>query len=179
MAGSPGAWATCPANTDADWWAKMVTPALPPLPVYSQTIPPAGIEVVIGPLNVPPSAVLAWASVGQVAAVVDAGAVVAGAVVVAGAAVVVLIEAAVVAGDLAIEVVVELLLDEPQAASNTPTVKAPAMKRVRLAMVTTIGPGILINKDFALEELHVPRSVTGVFGHCGIPTDDRAKDQVH
>lgn len=50
MAGAPGAWATCPAKTVADWCANMVTPALPVLLVYSQTIPPPAVCVVIGPL---------------------------------------------------------------------------------------------------------------------------------
>jgi hypothetical protein len=50
MAGFPGAWATCPAKTVADWCAKIVTPALPEPPVYSQTTPPPGVEVEIGPL---------------------------------------------------------------------------------------------------------------------------------
>ena len=52
MAGAPGAWATWPAKTAADWWAKIVTPAFPPgPPVYSQTIPPPGVEFCTGPLH--------------------------------------------------------------------------------------------------------------------------------
>jgi hypothetical protein len=50
IAGLPGAWATCPAKTAADVCAKIVTPALPEAPVYSQTSPPPGIEFEIGPL---------------------------------------------------------------------------------------------------------------------------------
>ena len=54
----------------------MVTPALPAAPVYSQTIPPPGVEVWMGPLKEPPRAVSAWASVGHLAAPLVAAAVV-------------------------------------------------------------------------------------------------------
>src|ERR1700688_800262 len=62
--------ATCPAKTGALWCANIVTPAfsIAVAAVYSQTIPPPPAGVRIGPRSETPSAALAWASVGQVAA---------------------------------------------------------------------------------------------------------------
>ena len=137
MAGAPGAWATCPAKTAADWWAKIVTPALPAAPVYSQTIPPPGVGVWIGPLKEPPRAVSAWASVGHFAAPVVATAVVvvpAGAAVVAvGAAVVALVDE-----DEDVVLVVPLVLLDPQAVRTRPTARAPTATRARFFVNATL-----------------------------------------
>ena len=136
MAGFPGVWATWPANTVVERWAKIVTPAFPAPPGYSQTMPPPGIGVEVGPVEDPPSAVLACASVGHVAAVVAAAAVVGTASVVAvvdGA------EAAEVAavldggGDVE---VVKLVLPDPHPASNKPIESEPPASNTRLMRPT-------------------------------------------
>jgi hypothetical protein len=128
MAGAPGAWATCPAKTADDWWANIVTPAAPPAPpVYSQTIPPPGVEFWLRPANEPPSAASAWANVGQVAAPVVAAAVV---VVVADVAAVDDGEVAgVVVGDVGL--VVALVPPELQPVITRPAVRAPTAITIR------------------------------------------------
>jgi len=146
MAGLPGAWATCPAKTAGDWWAKIVTPALPELLVYSHSSPPPAIGVEIGPLKVAPRAALAWASVGQVAAPV------------VWAAVVVLTAGALVAAGAAVdeggfeEVVVELLLLDPQPASASPAIRVPPVNHLRLFTVRTLA----LAKPYGVTSLNVP-----------------------
>jgi hypothetical protein len=77
---------------------------------------------------------LAWATVGQVEVPVVAAAVVGTAAVVALAGCVVVVE-----GD-EVEVVVELLLPDPQAVNTNPAISAPAAKVVRVFMVKTLRP---------------------------------------
>ena len=113
----------------------MVTPALPAAPVYSQTIPPPGVGVCIGPLKEPPRAASAWARVGHVAAPVVATAVV---VVAAGAAVVAV--GAVVDEDGDVVVVVELVLLDPQPVRARPTARAPIANGIRVFMTATLDP---------------------------------------
>lgn len=126
IAGFPVAWATCPANTAALLWAKIATPALPEPLVYSQTMPPPGVDVVIGPPYVAPRAVFAGARVGQVAAVfvADDADVTAVVVLTAGAAVV----------DGEVVVVDELLLD-PHAPRTRPVISAPTARNPPVLMV--------------------------------------------
>jgi len=100
----------------------MVTPALPEDPAYSHTIPPPGVEVDIGPLKVAPRAVLAWARVGQVAAVVVPDDVVG-----TTAVVVLTAGAEVVDGDVD-AVVAGLPLLDPQAVNTTPVITAPTTR---------------------------------------------------
>ena len=103
--------------------------------VYSQTMPPPAVGVEIGPPYEPPSAVLAWASVGQDAALVVAAAVV------GTAAVVAVLAGAVVAEEAEeVEEVVGLLLPDPQPANSKPTVRAPATRTSRLYTATTLRP---------------------------------------
>lgn len=120
IAGAPGAWATCPADTAADWCAKTVT------------IPPPGVGVVLGPLQEPPSAVFASASVGQVAALVVAAAVV------GTAAVVRVVEGAVLAEGDADGVVGDLLLPELQRVKIRSTVRPLPAKSIRFITMPTI-----------------------------------------
>ena len=75
---------------------------------------------------------MAWANVGQVEVPVVAAAVVGTAAVVALAGCVVVVE-----GD-EVEVVVELLLPDPQAVNTNPAIRAPAAKVVRVFMVKTL-----------------------------------------
>src|ERR1700688_3075366 len=129
--------ATCPAKTAGLWCANIVTPAFSTAvaAVYSQTIPPPPHGVRIGTLSETPSAALAWASVGQIAApAVTAAGVVAlpgGAVVADGA----VADGAVGEGAVAEEVglAVGLLLPDPQAVRTRPVITAPAIKRARLS----------------------------------------------
>ena len=132
-------------KTAALWCANIVTPAIPPPapPVYSQTSPPPGVAVRIGPLSEAPSAASAWASVGQVAAPAVTAAVVTvlwGGAVVGDAAVVVVADAADVG------LAEGALLPDPQPVRTRPTAKAPAAKGTRLFTATTIRPCHLSDK---------------------------------
>ena len=133
IAGAPGALATCRANIAADWCANIATAAVSVAvaPVYSQTIPPPPADLWVGPLSETPSAVLAWAKVGQVAVPVGTAG---GVVVLAGAALVaegVVAEGAVVGDDVEVALGVLLL----QAVRTRPTIKTPATKGTRLFIV--------------------------------------------
>jgi hypothetical protein len=75
---------------------------------------------------------LAWANVGQVEVPVVAAAVVGTAAVLPLAGRVVAVE-----GD-EVEVVVELLLPDPQAVNTSPAIRAPAAQVVRVFIVTTL-----------------------------------------
>ena len=107
-----------------------MTPALPELPVYSQTSPPSGVWFEIGPVKVALRAAFACASVGHVGVpVVTAGAVVE---LTAGAAVTI----GEVVDDWGFEeLVVGLLLLDPQPASTNPTIAIPATTDFRFFTV--------------------------------------------
>lgn len=160
IAGSPGAWATCPAKTVADWLAKIVTPAVPPVPpVYSHTIPLPGVDVWIGPLKVPPSAASAWAKVGHVAApVVTAPVVVvlAGGELAGGA-----VEDAEVGG-VVVELVAAPGLPDPQPATTKPT-KAHAASAARLSTPVTLDPDRCPG-----QENHRNHRIRGVRDSCSL-----------
>lgn len=90
---------------------------------------------------------MACASVGQVAALVVAVAVV------GTAAVVALVAGVVVAGGDVDDVVVELLLAEPQPVRSKPTVRAPPAQRIPFITTPTIRPRSMSDKWSATESL--------------------------
>jgi len=136
MAGLPGACATCPANTVALCWLKIVTPAMPLDPVYSHTIPPPPAACMVGPVSLAPRAASACAMVGQTAAVA-----VAAVVGEAGAKEVpedpVAADATVVP-EAPVEALLFVLVD-PQPARATPITVIPAKQNRRAFMGRSIG----------------------------------------